>query len=95
MRLDLTAAEHTNCPRRLSRLLLAAVLLLLLAINPDVFTLASPWTAPAWMKANGSYDNNGLAGSVLPRYYSALAQYFVSSSRPTRPAACRSTRSRR
>jgi glucosylceramidase len=48
-----------------------------LAINPEVFTLANPWTAPPWMKANDSYDNNGLAGSVQPRYYSALAQYFV------------------
>jgi glucosylceramidase len=48
-----------------------------LAINPGMFTLANPWTAPPWMKANGTYDNLGLAGSVLPQYYSALAQYFV------------------
>jgi glucosylceramidase len=48
-----------------------------LAINPDAFMLANPWTPPPWMKANGTYDNNGLAGSVLPQYYPALAQYFV------------------
>ena len=29
------------------------------------------------MKANHTYDDNGLAGSVLPQDYSALAQYFV------------------
>lgn len=48
-----------------------------LAVDPGVFTLASPWTAPPWMKANDSYDDWGLGGSVLPRYYAALAQYFV------------------
>ena len=48
-----------------------------LAINPAVYTLASPWTAPPWMKANHAYDNVGLAGTVLPQYYSTLAQYFV------------------
>jgi O-glycosyl hydrolase len=29
------------------------------------------------MKANATYDNVGLAGSVMPQYYSALADYFV------------------
>ncbi len=45
--------------------------------NPGVFTLASPWTPPPWMKANHTFDNFGLAGSVLPQDYPALAQYFV------------------
>lgn len=48
-----------------------------LAINPDVFTLANPWTVPPWMKANHTYGNDGLAGAVMPQYYPALAQYFV------------------
>ena len=48
-----------------------------LELNPGVFTLANPWSPPAWMKANGTFDNVGLAGSVLPQDYSALAQYFV------------------
>jgi len=48
-----------------------------LSVDPDVLTLASPWSPPPWMKANHSYDNNGLAGSVLPEDYPALAQYFV------------------
>lgn len=49
----------------------------MLALNPGVFTLATPWSPPPWMKANGTYDNVGLAGAVLPQYYGALAQYFV------------------
>jgi glucosylceramidase len=48
-----------------------------LSINPDVFTLVSPWTAPPWMKANGAYDNFALAGSVLPQDYGPFAQYLV------------------
>jgi O-glycosyl hydrolase len=47
------------------------------SLNPEVFTLADPWTAPPWMKANGAYNNLHLAGTVLPQYYPALAQYFV------------------
>jgi glucosylceramidase len=49
----------------------------MLAVNPGVFTLASPWSAPPWMKANHTYDNVGLGGVVLPQDYAALAQYFV------------------
>jgi glucosylceramidase len=48
-----------------------------LSVNPNVLTLASPWSPPPWMKANHTYDNFGLAGSVLPEDYPALAQYFV------------------
>jgi glucosylceramidase len=49
----------------------------MLSLNREVFTLADPWTAPPWMKANGLYNNLHLAGTVLPQYYPALAQYFV------------------
>jgi O-glycosyl hydrolase len=31
-----------------------------LSVNPGVFTLASPWTPPPWMKANHTFDNFGL-----------------------------------
>ena len=48
-----------------------------LAVNPGMLTLANPWSAPPWMKANGTFDNVALAGSVQPQYYQALAQYFV------------------
>jgi O-glycosyl hydrolase len=48
-----------------------------LRIDPKVFTVASPWTPPPWMKANHAFDNEFLTGSVLPRYYRALAWYLV------------------
>jgi glucosylceramidase len=48
-----------------------------LAANPNVFTLATPWSPPPWMKANHTFDNVGFAGSVLPQYYPAFARYFV------------------
>jgi O-glycosyl hydrolase len=47
----------------------------MLAVNPGMVTLANPWTAPPWMKANQAYDNMKLAGVVNPDDYPALAQY--------------------
>jgi glucosylceramidase len=52
---------------------LIPVLKQILAINPDVPLLATPWTAPRWMKDNGAY----VGGSLLPANYPAYAQYFV------------------
>jgi len=49
------------------------VLKQILAINPNIKILASPWSAPVWMKDN----NNSIGGSLLPQYYSVYAQYFV------------------
>jgi len=45
----------------------------ILAINPNIKILGSPWSAPVWMKDN----NNFVGGSLLPQYYSVYAQYFV------------------
>jgi glucosylceramidase len=45
----------------------------ILAINPKIKILGSPWSAPAWMKTNG--DLKG--GSLKPEYYDTYAQYFV------------------
>lgn len=45
----------------------------IVAINPNMGFLASPWTAPAWMKGNRSLNN----GSLLPQYYSSYANYLV------------------
>jgi glucosylceramidase len=42
-------------------------------LNPNVFLLASPWSPPAWMKANGSM----LGGSMRKKYLGAYAEYFV------------------
>jgi glucosylceramidase len=45
----------------------------ILRINPAVKIIASPWSAPPWMKTNGRY----VAGSLKPEFYSAYARYFV------------------
>jgi glucosylceramidase len=42
-------------------------------INPTIRILASPWSAPAWMKSN--HDTRG--GSLLPQYYAAYTRYLV------------------
>ncbi len=45
----------------------------ILAINPKVTILASPWTAPSWMKDNE--DVKG--GSLKKEYYGTYADYWV------------------
>ncbi|MWC26905.1 S-layer homology domain-containing protein [Paenibacillus sp. MMS18-CY102] len=44
-----------------------------LAINPQLKIMATPWTAPAWMKTNGALNK----GQLKPEYYDVYAQYFV------------------
>lgn len=45
----------------------------ILLINPNIKIMASPWSAPVWMKDN----NSTIGGSLKPEYYSVYAQYFV------------------
>jgi glucosylceramidase len=45
----------------------------ILAINPKLKILGSPWSPPTWMKDN--HDTRG--GSLLPAYYASYARYFV------------------
>ena len=45
----------------------------ILAINPHIMILGSPWSAPAWMKTND--DVKG--GNLKPEFYGAFAAYFV------------------
>lgn len=45
----------------------------ILAINPHIMILGSPWSAPAWMKTND--DLRG--GHLKPESYGVYAQYFV------------------
>ena len=45
----------------------------ILAINPNIKILGSPWSPPVWMKDNGST----VGGSLLSQYYAVYAQYFV------------------
>ncbi len=42
-------------------------------INPKVKLIATPWTAPLWMKDNRSYTG----GKLLPAYYEAYARYLT------------------
>ena len=44
-----------------------------LAINPKIKILGSPWTAPLWMKTNGKAKG----GSLKPEFYRVYAQYLV------------------
>ena len=52
---------------------LIPVLKKIIAINPNIKILGSPWSAPVWMKDNSS----SIGGSLLPQYYNSYAQYFV------------------
>ncbi len=45
----------------------------ILAINPSIKILGSPWSPPAWMKTN----NDTRGGRLKPEYYAAYATYFV------------------
>jgi glucosylceramidase len=45
----------------------------ILAINPALKIMGSPWSPPVWMKTNG--DTKG--GSLKPEFYPAYARYFV------------------
>jgi glucosylceramidase len=48
-----------------------------LEVNPQLDTLATPWSPPAWMKANALLSNLGERGTLLPSAYGALARYLV------------------
>jgi glucosylceramidase len=48
-----------------------------LALNPGAFVLATPWTAPAWMKTNGSLENRAGRGRLIRSDYGPFARYFV------------------
>lgn len=45
----------------------------ILKIVPDIKIMASPWSAPVWMKTN----NNVQGGALKKEYYHVYAQYFV------------------
>lgn len=45
----------------------------ILAINPNIKIMGSPWSPPVWMKDNGSSKG----GSLQPKYYQVYAEYFV------------------
>jgi glucosylceramidase len=45
----------------------------ILAINPAIKIIATPWSPPVWMKDN----NSTIGGSLLPQFYDVYARYFV------------------
>jgi glucosylceramidase len=45
----------------------------ILAINPKIEILGSPWSPPPWMKTN----DNAKGGQLKPEYYQAYANYFI------------------
>jgi glucosylceramidase len=45
----------------------------ILAVNPTLKIMGSPWSAPAWMKSNESLKG----GSLKPEYYDVYARYLV------------------
>ena len=53
----------------------------ILAINPKVQIIGSPWTAPRWMKVNNLTDlqpyNEWTSGQLNPAYYHDYALYFA------------------
>ena len=55
------------------RKFLIPVLKEILAINPEIKIMASPWSPPTWMKTN----NSSKGGSLKPEYYDGYAKYFV------------------
>lgn len=49
------------------------ILKAILALNPHISILGSPWSAPAWMKTNDALKG----GELKPDDYGVYAQYFV------------------
>ncbi|KAF2512654.1 glucosylceramidase [Flavobacterium foetidum] len=50
-----------------------ALLKEILAINPKILILATPWSAPLWMKDKNSF----VGGKLQPQYFDVYAKYFV------------------
>lgn len=48
-----------------------------LAIDPKIETLATPWSAPPWMKGNDRFDDLNYSGPLLRRDWKPFADYFV------------------
>jgi glucosylceramidase len=55
------------------RVNLIPVLKQIVALNPSIKIMGSPWSAPKWMKTNNSVKG----GSLKPEYYPVYAKYFV------------------
>ncbi len=67
---DVEMAKFSLGPDRMD---VIPILKEILAINPHIRILGSPWSAPAWMKTN----QNSKGGFLKPEFYGAYAEYFV------------------
>lgn len=63
--------DHFSIAREMTDLV--PILKKIIAINPSIKILGSPWTAPIWMKTNNSFKG----GSLKPEYYNSYAKYLV------------------
>jgi glucosylceramidase len=70
---DMTLASFSLDPDRTGGSGLIPLLKQVLAINPNIRILGSPWSPPTWMKDNGNFKG----GSLKPEYDDVYAQYFV------------------
>jgi len=73
---DINLSQFSIAPDKIN---LIPILKSILAINPNIKILGSPWSPPVWMKsANTTTGVIGtVGGSLLPQYYNVYAQYFV------------------
>lgn len=67
---DLPLSKFSLDPDRAN---LIPVLKEILALNPQIKIMGSPWSAPTWMKSNSLAKD----GSLKPECYSSYANYFV------------------
>lgn len=67
---DVTMQQFSLSPDKAT---LIPMLKEILSINPEIKLLATPWSAPIWMKTNAAF----IGGSLKPEYYEAYAKYFV------------------
>jgi len=87
---DFSLEEYTCCDipgienfdiHELDRRDLFPILKEILAINPQLKIMASPWTCPRWMKVDNLTDlqpfNSWTSGQLDPEYYQDYATYFV------------------
>lgn len=66
-----TLMQHFNLSR--DTIHLVPLIKKILAINPSIQFMATPWSPPTWMKTS----NNSMGGSLIPQYYRAYARYLV------------------
>ena len=75
---DASSEEHTtNAPPPFTieaeRSYVLPLMKQALSLNPDLRIMGTPWSAPAWMKANGALNG----GALRPEMYAAFANYLV------------------